>query len=246
MTDSAMDPFDIVRRELLAATTRDIQRRASRNRAAAVCVTALGSLALLTGIAAAADDRVASVVGNVPQAVRNVFNGPSSTNTPGSKSRAQQKLHEDLVNDANPQRRGDGPVSTTGSKVLLNQVIEGVAVEIVASGSLRARPSGAAQNEVCYSVVTDDAPGGTICTSEFNPGLPINYTAGTLTHPDGRVTTTVSGIAADTVRNINIITVEGSRPATMGDHSFWWRSDIRPISIEVVLLDGESVIRAIE
>ncbi|MCW2961735.1 MAG: hypothetical protein JWM90_2122 [Thermoleophilia bacterium] len=256
MTDSAIDPFELIRRELLLATSRDMRSRVRRHRAARLVLVMVVSLALLTGIAAAASERVASTIRTATGSLRDVVANSEKTVTPDrSRDRApgapltsvieQLQFHDDLMNGVNPEERGDAPLTVGNAKLLLDEEVDGFKVQIAAFERPAGSPTlhgSSKQTETCYAVL----PGGTTCTSAFNPGLPINY--GTSWEVGrGSIKAVLAGITASSVERVQFVTKDGVEQATMGDHAFWWKSSKSlPVAIEVVLKDGSKRSRAIE
>ena len=237
MTDTTIDPFEAIRRELLVATTRDVRRRTRRRHTAGMVAIAFGALVLLTGIAAAASDDVADVLSSAGDTMLTVLDGPPAKEAPSTAS-------TEILDQMERSRSGDASREAPEGKVLLHDTFDGHDIEIVATNRPQGSPTnwGAQKsNETCYTLVKDGRMGSAVCSPVFIPGIPSNYAVGIGSGPDGISETEIHGVLAGTVVAVNLVTPDGIESAIMGDRAFYWRSeDVTPTHIEFVLADGSS------
>ncbi|MCW2955745.1 MAG: hypothetical protein JWO69_614 [Thermoleophilia bacterium] len=239
MTDATIDHFDVIRAELMAATTRSVRRQARRRHVARVTCVTLGALALLTGVAAAASERVANVVRAAPESLRDVIQG----------SDASEPLSDDgerLVQFMGDKVYGDEPVppSIIG-KVLLDEHVDGDRIQIVAMERTThdaTDDSPGRDQGTCYSVTLNAHTQSILCTDRFDPGLPVTLGTTIESSPDGGVThATLTGMISDSVERIRITTSKGTDDAIVGDRAYYWASDLEPTRMEVLLNDGTAL-----
>lgn len=234
---------------LLNETRRNVPRALRRHKRATVAAIIVASLVLVTAIAAAASDRVATFVGKITAStIPDVLDGePEITEPPSPES--QKTLHdmEDLMRGVNPEDPSAARDYDIEPRVLLRQEIDGIDVEIVAYERPVGSPSASGPRkrvETCWSVRTSSSggAGGVTCSPVFMPALHINYSAETQLGCDGSIVI-LAGIAASSVRAVRFETADGIEEATMGDGAFWWRSDVAPTDVHVDLVDGSTVSR---
>jgi hypothetical protein len=243
MTQHTIDQFEAVRRGLLAATTRDRARRARRARVVFLCAMSVSSLVVVSGIAAAANERVATAISGAADSIFNVFDGPQPQQQPSAKAESRLRQMES---------GHGGDSSTPKGRELLRGHINGLDVEIVAVKRPTGSPTiyGASKNaELCYAIVTDLPDGdSTVCSGAPVPGMPANYSSGFLTTADGELArATIAGVTTDAVREVNIVTEHGTQSAVMGDHAFFWYGEhITPVRVEMVLDDGTVRSKAVD
>lgn len=247
MTETERDHFHTVRSHLLDATRRNAHRARRRRKHATVALTIAASLVLVTGIAAAASDRVASFVGKVTVGtVLDVFEGePEITEPPSPKTQQMLNDMEDLMRGVNPDVARDYDIKP---RVLLREKVDGTDVEIAAIEKPVGSPTPLGPRkraETCWSVSTSPSGGGggVTCSPDFMPAHQINYVASIEVGCDGLDAVSLSGIASNSVRAVRIESADGIEEATMGDGAFWWHSDVMPTDVHVDMIDGSTVSR---
>jgi hypothetical protein len=235
MTDTALDPFDVVRGELRRATGRDLDRRARGRHAMRVVAIALIAVVALTGMAAAANEHVAAALRSVGGSIDDVLSGPPAKESPSAEaSRLMDRMEAGI--SAGTQS------SAPQTKVLLHATVNGFEAEMIANF----RPVGSAthwgpskEGEFCIGLVVNDHARQGMCTGQFIPGTPVNYGIGKDVEPGRGTTYYLSGIADDSVIGVDVDTDHGREPAAMGDHAFFWASDqVRPEQVIIHLSDG--------
>jgi hypothetical protein len=245
VSDVTIDPFELVRRELRSATIRDVRRRERRQHVLRTTAVAFGAIVLLTGIAAAANDRVASSVARLTAPISDVFTGPPATEAPSDRATHDQQFMEDLARGINPEARGDAPRIQDNGKVLLHDTMDGHEVEIVAVQRPLGSPSALGpikRAETCFTIVVEPAngTGGTTCSPEFMPEAAANYGVMYGTGPGGVIQQmSISGLVGSGIVDVNIVTKEDVQKALVGDHAFYWYSeDSIATAVELVFADG--------
>lgn len=239
MTDISLDPFDTIRAELLRATTRDVSRSLQRARVARVVTATVGTLVLLTGIAAAASERVATAIEVASEGMLDVFHGPPSSEQPSAETREFMK-HLQVGS-------GQSTDDASASKVLLHDRIDGIDVEVTVMQRPGLKPGSAwGDRDVCAlfrwgsGATSRDAGASAFCGPQFIPyGVPGNVSFGRV-HVGQPVVTydQVTGILADEVVAVNAVTPSGTHPATLGDHVAWYRTTERVAEVQLITRDG--------
>lgn len=240
MTQVTTDPYDVIRAELRRAAARDRSRAERRRRRAIITAAALASLILITGLAAAANERVGAVLTDLTQPISSVFDGPDEATEPS------ESATEVLSRLRRGERAETSRRDTTVGKVLLRGTIGGQDVEIAATE----RPKGARsafgptrRAETCWTVVVDGRANGFTCSPQFMPGVAVNYGVESATGRDGMLMDmTISGVAGDGVAAIEILTEDGLEPVLFAEHAFYWHStDSRARAVEITLEDGRRI-----
>ncbi|MBC7671545.1 MAG: hypothetical protein H7247_03915 [Polaromonas sp.] len=239
MTDTTLDPFDVIRGELLRAATRDVSRRRHRVRVLRVAFASLGALVLLTGIAAAASERVADVVGKASEGILDVFHGPASTEQPSVDA---QEFLRHIQGGAGRSIEDAGPL-----KVLLKERIDGIDVEATVFERPGSQPGSEwGDHDICvqFRWGSGDASSGggamASCGPQFIPfGVPGNVGVGhaPVRRPDVGEDI-VNGVLTDDVVAVNVVTATGLHPATMGDHVVWYSTEERVSEVQLITRDG--------
>jgi hypothetical protein len=242
MSDFTRDPFDLIRGELLSATTRDARRSRRRERVARVVVVSAAVLVVLGSIAIAATNRADVDHRPTTGSVLDVFHDGAAN------------LPDATVPDGHDATLGDGALDGGAGKVLLDRVIDGVHVRI--SAVARFGNDGKFQRtkpRVCYTTSTDESGvmsvGSTVCTDAFNPGLKVNFSQGMNLGKGGKSnirSVTTSGIAASDVTKVELLSVSGATEVPLAGKAFWWRSSKRdqlPLEIRVTRSNGAVDVR---
>ena len=243
MTDITLEPFDLIRAQLHAATSRDIARADRSRRRVVTMAVAFAAVVLVTGLAAAANERVGEALTDLTQPIRSVFGGPDTDEQPSDAARDSLSFMEALRRGENP---GLSHPATEPGRVLLHDHIGGQEVEIVAMERPQGSPSGHGpikRAETCWSTIVDGRSEGTTCSPQFMPGVAVNYGVQAGTDREGQlVEMTISGVAGDGVAAIEVLTEDGLEPALFAEHAFYWHSDhARARAVEITLEDGRHI-----
>lgn len=236
MTDTTLDPFDVIRGELLRAAKRDVSRSRHRVRVLRVALVSVASLVLLTGIAAAASERVADAIHGASVDILGVVQGADEVRRPSPEA---AKWNSELGIAKDPAL-----VDLDHAKVLMDDEIDGHHVEITAfprKAVARARDQ---TPSVCMSLMLDHKPSSANCGPSMRADLPANYGGSIETGPQASyIRTALWGITSSAVTGVNLVTPEGAIKAHMGDHSFWVRTEREPLALEFLLSDGTKAVQ---
>jgi len=232
MTDFALDPFEQIRGELLRAARRDVSRGRHRARVLRVAVVTLGAIVLLTGIAAAASERVARAVHAVVGV--DVLGVVESADPARRPSPEAAEWNSQLGMSQDPTL-----VDLDQTKVLMAEEVDGHYVEITAFPK-KADPAAPDQRtSVCMSLAVDHSASSATCGATDLKDVPASVAGSELAAPKADyIESTIWGITSGSVTGVNVVTPDGVLEAHMGDHSFWVRTREQPLRLEFLLNDG--------
>lgn len=216
-------------------------RRGRARRMLRVTAMAVAGLAIVTGIAAAADDRVASALHHAASPISQVFDGPPASEPVPTDATDAFEFMDNLRDEL----RGSAPRASNGGKVLLHESMDGSDIEIVAiegTPKPRAGSTTPPKPETCFSVLVDGRSQGVTCSPEFMPEAAVNYAVGYEIGPEGFRSATIHGLVGNGVEAVDVVTSHGTEAALLGDHAFYWKgSHAPPVAVEIVTDSGQRI-----